>query len=179
MSDVSRTDTGREIQLAPDELIITKTDTRGLITYANRTFMRIAGFPEHQLLGQPHNLIRHPDMPRGVYRLMWKTLQAGQEFFGIVKNFTASGDHYWVFANITPDYSASGNVVGYYSVRRQPSRNTINTIIPLYQQMRDIEQRSGKANAPDEAMNWLLSQMSAQQIPYEEFVLSLEKEAKA
>lgn len=176
MSAVCRIDTGREIHLSPDELIITKTDTRGLITYANRTFMRIAGYPEHQLLGQPHNLIRHPDMPRGVYRMMWKTLQAGHEFFGIVKNFTANGDYYWVFANITPDYSMGGAVVGYYSVRRQPPRAAINAVIPVYQKMREIESRSGKASAPDESMSWLLSQMDEQEVSYEEFVLSLVKE---
>ena len=75
----------KEIRLAPHELIITKTDPTGHITYANRVFMRIAGYAEHELLGKPHNLIRHPDMPRGAYRLMWKTLQQGHEFFAVVK----------------------------------------------------------------------------------------------
>lgn len=173
MRPLPRHDTGREIQLSPHELIITKTDTTGRITYANRVFMRIAGYAEHEVLGQPHNLVRHPDMPRGVYRLLWKTLQAGQEFFGLVKNYTANGDHYWVFANITPDYTADGRVAGYYSVRRLPARSAIDTVAPLYRQMCDIESRHGKIEAPDAAMAWLLQQLAARGESYEQFVMAL------
>ena len=173
MSQANRQSGGREIQLAPDEMIITKTDPSGHIIYANRTFMRIAAYAEHELLGKPHNLIRHPDMPRGVYRLMWKTLQSGQEFFGLVKNYTASGDYYWVFANITPDYTSKRTLAGYYSVRRQPPRSAISAIIPVYQEMCAIERRSDKASAPDASMHWLLDQMQAKQTSYEQFVLAL------
>ena len=175
MSTSHRSSGGKEIQLATDDLIITKTDPSGHISYANRTFMRIAGYAEHELLGKPHNLIRHPDMPRGVYRLMWHTLQAGQEFFGLVKNYTAQGDYYWVFANITPDYTAQGTLAGYYSVRRQPTRAGIAAVIPLYQQMCAIEARSGKAAAPDASMQWLLAQLDEKQLSYQQFVLGLEQ----
>lgn len=174
MSQSNHPSGGQEILLAADDLIITKTDPTGHITYANRTFMRIAAFAEHELLGKPHNLIRHPDMPRGVYRLMWKTLQAGHEFFGLVKNYTSGGDFYWVFANITPDYTASHTLAGYYSVRRQPARSAIAAISPLYQQMRAIEARSGKADAPDASMQWLQQQVLASHSNYQQFALALQ-----
>lgn len=174
MKPSTRLSGGREILLAPDDLIITKTNPSGHITYANRTFMRIAGYAEHDLLGQPHKLIRHPDMPRGVFRLMWKTLQAGQEFFGIVKNFTSDGNHYWVFANITPDYTADGRLAGYYSVRRQPKRSSIAALVPVYEQMCKLESQSGKADAPDVSMAWLLNMLEQKGCSYQQFVLALE-----
>ena len=105
----------KEVILPADDLIITKTDGRGQITYANRTFMRITGFDEISVLGKPHNIIRHPDMPRGVFRLMWKTLASQREFFGFVKNYTVDGGFYWVFANVTPDMGADGKLKGYFS----------------------------------------------------------------
>jgi PAS domain S-box-containing protein len=164
---------GREVLLAADELIITKTDTTGHITYANRVFMRIAGYGEAQLIGQPHNLIRHPDMPRGVYRMMWKTLQAGQEFFGVVKNYTSSGDYYWVFANITPDYGLDRSLQGYFSVRRQAARSAIETVQPVYAEMCQIEARHSKSEAPDASMDWLLNDLRQQGSNYESFVLKI------
>ena len=166
-----------EVKLQPHELIVTKTDPSGHITYANRVFMRIAEYAEYQLLGQPHNIIRHPDMPRGVFRLMWKTLQGGNEFFGLVKNFTASGNYYWVFANITPDYDAQKQLVGYYSVRRPPLRAAVETVIPLYRTMCDIESQAGKSAGPDASVAWLEEQMAQRQISYEQFVLQLNGDA--
>jgi len=167
----------REIQLDPDELIISKTNATGHITYANRVFMRIAGYSEAQLLGKPHSIIRHPDMPRGVFRFMWKTLQAGQEFFGIVKNYTASGDFYWVFANITPDYGLNHQLHGYYSVRRQPCREAITAVQAIYSQMLNIEAQHSKIEAPDASMNWLLEQVRQQGTDYQSLVLQLNASA--
>jgi PAS domain S-box-containing protein len=80
-----------------DEIIVSKTDLKGLITYANKTFLDISGFTEEELLGQPHNIIRHPDMPQCVFKLLWKTVAKGDEIFAYVKNMCKNGDHYWVF----------------------------------------------------------------------------------
>lgn len=174
------TTASREVTLQPDELIITKTDPKGHISYANRVFMRISRYAEPQLLGQPHNIIRHPDMPRGVYRLLWKTLQAGQEFFGIIKNYTADGDYYWVMANITPDYDRHGQLMGYYSVRRCATRKAIDTMTELYRRMREIEASSGKAAAPDASVAWLLEEVKRRQYSsFENMVLELNKPAQA
>jgi len=170
-------DTGREVFLGAEEMIITKTDPTGHITYANRVFMHLVGYAEHELLGQPHNIIRHPDMPRGAFRLMWKTLQAGQEFFAVVKNFTAKGDFYWVFANITPDYGADRKLQGYYSVRRQADKKAIAIVTPVYEQMRRIEAQESKANAPDASMNWLVAELARQGTTYERFILEINADA--
>lgn len=148
-----------EIVLADNELIVSKTCLKGKITYANRRFMSIAGFSEQQLLQQSHNLIRHPDMPKAVYRLMWKTLQSGQEFFGFVKNLCADGRYYWVFANVTPDIDERGQTRGYYSVRRKAPESAISLIAELYQQMIAIEASGGGRSAIDQSVahlqNWL------------------------
>ncbi|QEL57078.1 PAS domain-containing protein [Chromobacterium paludis] len=167
---------GREVQLAPNELIVSKTDPSGHITYANRVFMRISGYAEHQLLGKPHNIIRHPDMPRGAYRLMWQTLQGGHEFFALVKNATADGNYYWVLANVTPDYDLYGKLQGYYSVRRPPSRSAIAAIESIYAEMRKIEAAHGKAAAPDASRDWLLALLQEKGCSYQDFILGLNAE---
>lgn len=164
----------QEVMLNESDLIITKTDPKGIITYANRKFMEISAYSESMLLGKPHNLIRHPDMPRGVFRLLWKTLQSKQEFFGLVKNYTADGNYYWVFANITPDYGPGYSVQGYYSVRRQASRHAINTAAELYRQMIVVEKNTGKAQAPDASLAWLNEEIVRRGFKsYEQFVLNL------
>ncbi len=163
-----------EYVLTDTDLIISKTDPQGKLTYANRDFMRICGYTELQLLGKPHNLIRHPDMPRGAFRLMWKELQQGHEFFALVKNGTAFGGFYWVFANITPDYNNDGKLKGYYSVRRRPPRSALAAITPIYARMREIEQRGGKAEAPDASLAWLQQELGDRS--YESFILELNAE---
>lgn len=164
----------REIELASDDLIITKTDPKGAITYANRTFMRIAGYSEYELLGHPHNIIRHPDMPRGVYRLLWKTIATGQEFFGVVKNYTAEGHYYWVLANITPDYDSQGVLKGYYSVRRKATKEAIQLMSTLYATMRQVETQSGKQAGPDASIAWLQAEITRRGYSnHEKFVIDI------
>ncbi|SEI37498.1 aerotaxis receptor [Allopseudospirillum japonicum] len=162
-----------EVLLKDDELIITKTDLKGKITYANRAFMRIAGYYESQLIGQPHNIIRHPDMPKAVFRLLWKSIQSEQEFFGIVKNYVSNGDYYWVLANITPDYDSQGKVKGYYSVRRRPHPRAVERMKPLYKKMLEIESRQSGHPGIQASLDYLLEQVHAERKDYQSFVLSL------
>ena len=119
--------TGKEVFFPAGELIVSKTDLKGRITYANSTFCHIAGYSEAELLGQPHSIIRHPDMPRAVFRLVWDTIAAGREIFGYVKNMARSGDHYWVFAHVTPSFDAQGNIVALG--QRQPQRPRTGGIV--------------------------------------------------
>lgn len=144
-----------EKKLAEEDFIVSKTDISGKITYANRIFMHIAGYSERELLGVQHNIIRHPDMPRGVFRFMWNTLKAGDEFFGFAKNLCADGSFYWVFANITPDYDRDGQLQGYYSVRRNPPRSALEVIVPIYREMLSIEKQSTVKEAPDRSLAYL------------------------
>lgn len=163
--------TQREVKLQDNELIVSKTDLTGRITYVNRTFMRISDYAEAEVLGKQHNVIRHPDMPRGVYRLMWQTLKAEQEFFGVVKNLTANGDYYWVLANVTLDRLQNGKIMGYFSVRRSVSPAAIAIASELYAQMLRIERESGSAQAPDASLAWLLKTMAENNTTYNQFVL--------
>lgn len=117
--------TGVERTFSPDEIIVSKTDLTGKITYGNRTFYRLAGLEESDCLGVQHNLIRHPEMPRAVFKLLWDTIAAGEEIFAYVVNRSANGDHYWVFAHVTPSRDNSGRIVGYHSNRRVPNKKVI------------------------------------------------------
>ena len=132
--------TGVERTFDADEIIVTKTDLAGKMTYCNRTFLKLAGYEERECLGVQHNLIRHPEMPRSVFKLLWDTLQAGEEIFAYVNNRSKNGDHYWVFAHVTPSYGTEGQVIGYHSNRRVPNRAVIDEhIAPLYAKLLDIE----------------------------------------
>jgi PAS domain S-box-containing protein len=170
------TPNNKERKLADEDFIVSKTDASGRITYANRIFMEIAGFPESQLLGVQHNIIRHPDMPRGVFRFMWDTLKAGDEFFGFAKNLCADGGFYWVFANITPDHDRDGKLQGYYSVRRNPPRSALDAIIPIYQEMLSIEKTSSVKEAPDKSLAYLFDVVNQSGYKsYNKLVLALYK----
>jgi len=170
------TPTSNRRNLGPDDFIVSKTDTSGRITYANRIFMDICGFPESDLLNVQHNIIRHPDMPRGVFRFMWDTLKAGDEFLGFAKNLCADGSYYWVFANITPDFDKNGKLQGYYSVRRQPPQSALDVLIPVYREMLAIEKRSSVKDAPNKSIEYLVDvvgQVGAKS--YNSLVLNLYK----
>lgn len=165
--------TQREQRLEDLDVIVSKTDLQGRITYANRVFMRIANYPERELLHVQHNIIRHPDMPRGAFKLLWDTLKAEQEFFGYVKNMTADGDFYWVFANVTPDRDANDRVVGYFSVRRKARPEAIAAITPVYREMLEVERSSGPAQAPAASLAFLEAKLKSLGTTYDRFILSL------
>ncbi len=106
--------TGVERTFGPEEIIVSKTDPRGVITYANDVFVRVSGYAEPDILGKPHNLIRHPAMPRAVFRLMWDVIPTGQELFAYVLNLAADGGHYWVLAHVTPTFGPGRAITGYH-----------------------------------------------------------------
>ena len=133
--------TGREVMFADEEIIVSKTDLRGIITYANDVFLKVAGYTEVELLGQPHNIIRHPDMPRCVFKLLWDQIQAQKEIFAYVLNKAKNGDHYWVFAHVTPSYNTLGQHVGYHSSRRVPYPDALPKVKALYKDLLAEEKR--------------------------------------
>src|SRR5262245_21896843 len=107
--------TGQERFFGADEIIVSKTDLRGHLTYANDVFLRVSAFAEDEVVGKPHNLIRHPDMPRCVFKLLWETISGGDELFAYIVNLAQDGAHYWVLAHVTPSVGLDGRVVGYHS----------------------------------------------------------------
>lgn len=165
----------QEIVMREGDLIVSKTDIKGRITYGNRAFNEYSGFTEKELLGSQHNVVRHPDMPRAVFKLLWDRIQAGQEVFAFVKNIRKDGAYYWVFANVTPSYDMNNNLLGYFSVRRKPNSKAIQKILPLYQQMLQIEQSDGANEGLAKASNYLFDTLSGLQISYDDFVLNLQK----
>ncbi|TGK07128.1 PAS domain S-box protein [Leptospira semungkisensis] len=126
--------TGREIQFSETAVIISRTDSKGRITYVSKDFATISGFSEEEMLGQPHNIVRHPDIPPAVYQDLWDTVQGGRPWNGIVKNRAKSGDHYWVDATVTPVLE-NGIITGYMSVRKKAARKHIDKADKLFAQM--------------------------------------------
>lgn len=131
-----------------NDFLVSKTDTKGIITYCNQAFMRIVGAKESELLGKNHNIVRHPDMPKIVFKLLWDTVMKKDEIFAYVKNRSFDGGFYWVFANVTPSLDIDGNIIGYHSVRRKPNPKALTIIAPLYQKLLEAEKSGGmKASA--------------------------------
>jgi PAS domain S-box-containing protein len=168
------TPTQHEITLSESDVIVSKTDLTGRITYANRAFMRIANYLEKYLLNVQHNIVRHPDMPRGAFKLLWDTLKEEREFFGYVKNITADGHYYWVFANVTPDLDPQGKVVGYFSVRRKPKPSAVATLQSIYQEMLEVERQAGPAQATAASVSFLMEKLKKMETSYDRLILSLQ-----
>lgn len=173
MNDVPLT--GVERHFADDEVIVSKTDKGGRITYANRTFLKIAGLTEKQAIGQPHNLIRHPGMPRSIFRLLWETIGSGKEIFAYVLNRAANGDHYWVLAHVTPSFDEAGQVLGYHSNRRTADPRAVRDVIaPLYAAILDEERKHSRLKDGMEAGQALLMGALKQKgLSYDRFIFSL------
>lgn len=126
--------TGNEYELAHGRLIVSKTNLQGNITYVNPYFCEVSGFSKEELIGQPQNIVRHPDMPPVAFADMWNTLRSGEPWTGLVKNRRKNGDHYWVLDNLTP-VSKAGRAVGYMSVRMRPERYQVLVAEEAYRRL--------------------------------------------
>jgi len=153
-----------------EDFIVSKTDTKGKITYCNEIFMDMAGATEGELLGKPHNIIRHPDMPRAVFKLLWDKVQKGEEVFAYVKNKSFDGAYYWVYANVTPSYDERGNIIGYYSVRIKPNEKALEAIKPVYQKMLELEATGGM----EASTKYLMDLLNEKGVSYDEFIIAVQ-----
>ena len=167
--------TGIEKNLSTDEIIVTKTDLDGKISYGNRTFYKFSGFDEGECLHSQHNIVRHPEMPRSVFKLFWDTLKSQNEIFAYVNNRSKNGDFYWVLAHVTPSFDGSGNATGYHSNRRAPNRQVLNQhIIPLYKKLLDVEKANPSPKAGmEEALGVIHNLLEKQKIGFNQFMFSL------
>ena len=165
--------TDKEWFVPEEELIVSKTDPKGRITYGNETLIHITGYQEEELLGKQHNIVRHPDMPRCIFRLLWETIQAGGEFNGYVKNLRKDGGFYWVFGNVTPSYDTQGTLIGYYSVRRRPRKEALEVIIPLYQTLLNVERQNKTKEAIAASRQALDQTLEDKGVSYDQFIFSL------
>lgn len=159
------------LEMKENDFIVSKTDTKGRLTYVNEIFMTMAEYTESELLGKPHNIVRHPDMPKTVFKLLWERIQNKEEIFAYVVNKTKKGNSYWVMANVTASVDSQGNIVGYYSVRRKPKASALEVIKPLYAEMLQAESSGGIA-AGEKILNDLLHKEG---VSYDELIISLQK----
>ena len=133
-----------EIELDPKRYIVSETDEKGKITYVNDYFVEVAGYSKEELLGSPHSIIRHPDMPKVVFKLLWQTLKQGKNINAVVKNLAKDGRYYWIFTEfeIRKD-TDTGNIIGYHASRKTISRHVIEVIDELYKKLLEIEKSEG------------------------------------
>ena len=159
----------QERQFPENEIIVSKTDLKGKILYGNRIFIELSGYTEKELLGKPHNIVRHPDMPKVIFKLLWSYIQQGKEIIAYVKNLSKDGSFYWVKAFVTPSFNGKGEIVGYHSIRLKPTETAKESISALYKELLEVEQREGIKKSQER-----LEQVLAQKgVSYEEFISSL------
>lgn len=165
--------TSKEYTLKDDDFIVSKTDLKGVITYTNEVFLDICLLKESDLIGNPHSVIRHPDMPKAVFAFLWDTIKRGEEFFGVVKNLCGDGSFYWVLANITPSFDAQGKMTGFFSVRRKPTKELVDIMSSLYQKMLAEEKRHSSDKQAIGAATKILTDFIEQQgVSYNEYIIS-------
>lgn len=164
--DLSTVD--REIKLDPSRTIMSKTDPRGIIEFANDYFMEICGYEEYELMGQPHNIIRHPDMPKIVFKLMWNRLNKGGNIHALVKNLAKDGRYYWVLTNFETKYDDEGIIVSHYARRKAAPGNAIYQVEKLYKTLRSIE----KTQNMEVAERYFFGMLEEKGLTYDEFILN-------
>jgi PAS domain S-box-containing protein len=159
----------REIKLDPSKVIMSKTDEKGIIEYANDYFMEICKYEEYELMGQPHNVIRHPDMPKVVFKLLWERLYKGENIHAIVKNLAKDGSYYWVLTSFETKYDADGNIISHYSRRKAAPGNAVFQIEKLYKTLVAIENNQD----PEVAEKYFYGLLEESGKTYDEFILEV------
>ena len=133
-----------EIKLDPKRYIVSETDEKGKITFCNDYFMEVSGYTKEELIGQPHSIVRHPDMPKVVFKLLWETISQGKNINAVVKNLAKDGRYYWIFTEFEIRKDAdSGKIIGYHASRKAISKHVIEVIADLYAKLLEIEKREG------------------------------------
>jgi len=158
-------------EIKENDFIVSKTDLTGHITYVNKIFMEMAEYTEEELLGKPHSIIRHKDMPKAVFKLLWDMVQNREEIFAFVINRTKNNNEYWVYANITPSFDEHGKLIGYYSVRRKPNPKAIEILKPVYAAMLSAE----KSGGIEAGMKFLTDILTTKGVSYNEFIIAIQE----
>lgn len=157
-------------ELKEDDFIVSKTDPKGNITYTNKIFIDMSEYRESELLGKPHNILRHPDMPKAIFKYLWETISQKKEVFAFIINRTKNNNAYWVFANVTASIDTKDNIIGYYSVRRKPNPKALEIIIPLYKKMLEVQKSSGV----DASFKVLTDILKEKGVSYDEYIISIQ-----
>jgi PAS domain S-box-containing protein len=160
----------KEYSFSQADILVSKTDLKGNITYTNELFIKITGYSQEELLGKPHNIVRHPKMPKIIFKLLWQQLKTGKEINAFVINLTKDGGFYWVFANITPSFNENNQVIGFHSTRRRPNRRALKIIQPLYKQLRMHEIVGGMEESEEIFQNFL----KKKGVTYDKFIFDIQ-----
>jgi len=145
-----------EIKLNPKRYIVSETDAKGKITYCNDYFMEVSGYNEEELIGKAHNIVRHPDMPKVVFKLLWETISAGKNINALIKNLAKDGRYYWIFTEFEiRKNTATGEIIGYHAARKSISKHVIEVIADLYAELLEIEKIDGIEVAQTYLVNFL------------------------
>ncbi len=158
-----------EVHLVPYKTIMSKTDAKGIIEYANDYFVEISEYKEWELMGQPHNIIRHPDMPKIIFKLLWDRLKSKQNIHAVVKNLTKTGKYYWVITDFKWKEDENGNIISYYSRRKAVPENVKTFMDFFYARLRKIEENSGMEGSGAYLEGYLEDAGKT----YDEFILEL------
>ncbi|EHZ4884600.1 MULTISPECIES: PAS domain-containing protein [Campylobacter] len=157
--------------LTSDVLITSKTNLKGEIIYANEDFLKYSDYKIDEILYKPHSIMRHPDMPRTVFKYLWDNIQLKKEVFAFVKNKTKYNDYYWVFANVTASCDTNGSILNYYSVRRKPKTEAIKTMEEIYKILLVKEKDNGVKSGIEE----LETIVKSYGMTYNELMMEIQK----
>lgn len=156
-----------EIKLNPKRYIVSKTDPKGIIEYGNDYFVEITGYQESELIGKPHNIIRHPDMPKIVFKMMWDRINKAQNILAVVKNMAKDGSYYWVITEFEPKVDPITNeIISHTAFRKAAPRKAIDTMAPIYQKLLEIE-KDGGMEASEKYLRGFLEEKG---VTYDEFI---------
>jgi len=158
-----------EIKFSKKKFIVSRTDLSGNIVFINKNFSEVSGYDQTELIGVSHNIVRHPDMPRAVFYIVWKSLKAGYPISGVVKNLAKDGRYYWVIADFDVKKNSEGRVIGYSAFRRSPPQTVIDTLEEPYSIMLNIERKHGM----EASLTFLNSFLEEHHMSYDEFIKEL------
>ena len=163
--------TNKEIKLGSKDMLVSKTDQRGVITYGNNKFVEVTGYKENELIGSPHNILRNPDMPKAIFYLMWESIKSGKNIMAVVKNLAKNGDHYWVTTDFDIQRDREGKIRNYIAYRHAAPKNVVKEIEPLYKKMLEIEKEHGM----DASIEYLEGFLEEKGMSYNQYIEDLAK----
>jgi len=159
-----------EIKLNPKRYIVSKTDAKGIIEYGNDYFVEVSGYKESELIGKPHSIVRHPDMPKVVFKMMWDRINRAQNIMAVVKNMAKDGSYYWVVTEFEPKVDPITNeIISHTAFRKAAPQKAIDTMAPIYQKLIEIEKDGGM----EASEKYLRGFLEENRVTYDEFINEL------
>lgn len=163
--------TGKEIKLSKYDMLVSKTNVEGTITFSNSNFSKISGYKKNELIGSSHNIVRHPDMPKAIFYLMFERLKKGKNFPSVIKNLSKNGDHYWVTTDFSIFLNKEGEILSFTAFREVAPKHVVKELEPLYQKLVMLEQE----DSMETSLSYLESFLNKKNMTYDEYIKDLAK----